>query len=377
MFMAIDINSTDKNTIKLLRFPLALLVIYIHVDLISTNQFPFITSETTPLLWNINYFISKILGNCCVPTFFLISGLLLFKNGNNSSKDWIVKFRKRVNTLFVPYMLWNVVFLICIAVFQYKLPGLFQHTKLVKDYNALDFIFCFVSMDFVNNGVSFRPFLIGPIDLPLWYLRDLMILIFLAPFIQYLLNRFKRYFLYAIIAIWISGVIKHLLFIDFIGFPFFILGAYLGINGIGFSVIFNKSKYLIFSFLFLTGMQMFLKMDTPTWLISLNTLIGVCTIIFVFGKLCSLNIKSPVLLMKSTFFIYASHYLLSIFAIRFIVGVMPQNEFLFILLYLLVPILVVTTLVCVYGILPPPYEKYLQVDVKHKSAFIIRYSSYE
>ena len=43
MFMAIDINSTDKNTIKLLRFPLALLVIYIHVDLISTNQFPFIT----------------------------------------------------------------------------------------------------------------------------------------------------------------------------------------------------------------------------------------------------------------------------------------------------------------------------------------------
>ena len=184
-----------------------------------------------------------------------------------------------------------------------------------------------------------------------------MILIFLAPFIQYLLNRFKRYFLYAIIAIWISGVIKHLLFIDFIGFPFFILGAYLGINGIGFSVIFNKSKYLISSFLFLTGMQMFLKMDTPAWLISLNTLIGVCTIIFVFGKLCSLNIKSPVLLMKSTFFIYASHYLLSIFAIRFIVGVVPQNEFLFILLYLLVPILVVTTLVCVYGILPPPIRK--------------------
>ena len=58
MFMAIDINSTDKNTIKLLRFPLALLVIYIHVDLISTNQFPFITSETTPLLWNINYLSS-------------------------------------------------------------------------------------------------------------------------------------------------------------------------------------------------------------------------------------------------------------------------------------------------------------------------------
>jgi len=41
----------DKKAIDVLRFPLAMLVIYIHVDLITTNQFSYITAESMSILW--------------------------------------------------------------------------------------------------------------------------------------------------------------------------------------------------------------------------------------------------------------------------------------------------------------------------------------
>lgn len=75
------LSSEDKKTIDLLRFPLALLVLYIHADLMTTNSSSLISPDATPFLWNVDYLISKIIGSVSVPAFFLISGLLFFKNG--------------------------------------------------------------------------------------------------------------------------------------------------------------------------------------------------------------------------------------------------------------------------------------------------------
>lgn len=46
----------DQMTIEILRFPLAILVIYIHVDLITTNQFTYITAGSMPVLWGGRFF---------------------------------------------------------------------------------------------------------------------------------------------------------------------------------------------------------------------------------------------------------------------------------------------------------------------------------
>lgn len=80
------LSSEDKKTIDLLRFPLALLVLYIHADLMTTNSSSLISPDATPFLWNVDYLISKIIGSVSVPAFFLISGLLFFKYGALVSK---------------------------------------------------------------------------------------------------------------------------------------------------------------------------------------------------------------------------------------------------------------------------------------------------
>lgn len=80
--MKTEILSTeDKKAIDLLRFPLAILVLYIHTDLITTNSSSSVSLDGTPFLWNIDYLMSKVIGSVSVPAFFLLSGLLFFKNG--------------------------------------------------------------------------------------------------------------------------------------------------------------------------------------------------------------------------------------------------------------------------------------------------------
>lgn len=71
-----------------------------------------------------------------------------------------------------------------------------------------DFLLSFISMDYVDNGFGVRPFLIGPIDLPLWFLRDLMVLVMLAPIIQFLLFRLKGLYVLVIVGIWLLGIYK-------------------------------------------------------------------------------------------------------------------------------------------------------------------------
>ena len=101
----------DQMTIEILRFPLAILVIYIHVDLITTNQFTYITAGSMPVLWGGDFLISKIIAQISVPTFFLFSGLLLFRNGVIVSGEWKMKWKKRISSLLLPYFTWNIIYL--------------------------------------------------------------------------------------------------------------------------------------------------------------------------------------------------------------------------------------------------------------------------
>lgn len=161
-----------------------------------------------------------------------------------SIENWKQKCKSRFRNLFVSYLIWNAIFLLVLAFAQYFYPTLMGHSKLIANFSIWDFVLCFISMDYVINGFSFRPFLIGPIDLPTWFIRDLMILVVLAPLIQFLLFRLKGLYVLVIVGIWLLGIYKHILFIGTIGLCFFSLGAYLGIKGVGFRSIMRYGKCL-------------------------------------------------------------------------------------------------------------------------------------
>lgn len=354
------LSSEDKKTIDLLRFPLALLVLYIHADLMKTNSSSLISPDATPFLWNVDYLISKIIGSVSVPAFFLISGLLFFKYGGGISiENWKQKCKSRFRSLFVPYLIWNTIFLLVLAFAQHFYPTLMGHSKLIASFSIWDFVLCFISMDYVINGFSLRPFLIGPIDLPLWFIRDLMILVVLAPLIQFLIQRLGKFFIMILLGLWVLCVFKHVMFIGLNGICFFSIGAYFGIERIGFRYIKKYGKLAMLFYVITILIEMIYKMDSPEVLSNVNILLGVVVWIYLSSCLASRMKRNGSWLSKSSFFIYASHYYAVILFMRAAIKITPQNDAILTLVYLCVPISLGVVLAYLYKILPSSSRKIL------------------
>ena len=79
-------NENLSKTIDLLRFPLALWVLFAHMGPTMENVF---FADFSFFSWHgiynfLGFFLSKVIGVVTVPTFFMISGYLFFVN----FKDW-------------------------------------------------------------------------------------------------------------------------------------------------------------------------------------------------------------------------------------------------------------------------------------------------
>ena len=102
-------NSVKSKIIEWLRFFCIVAVVLIHAhgqplegkDVISYQYGAYDT---------IRILFSEGLCRVAVPIFFLISGYLFFYNLEEWNKNiWIDKLKKRIKTLLVPYILWNLI----------------------------------------------------------------------------------------------------------------------------------------------------------------------------------------------------------------------------------------------------------------------------
>lgn len=101
----------QSQTIDLLRFPLALAVIFIHMNpvVVNLNEANFQILSKEGLLNLIKITFSHVIGGIAVPCFFLISGLLFFSNYKNWNwEQYLNKLKNRVRTLLIPYLAWNI-----------------------------------------------------------------------------------------------------------------------------------------------------------------------------------------------------------------------------------------------------------------------------
>lgn len=104
----------QSQTLMWLRFPLALLVLLIHVnpqnrEIFTPIQTVDISHLTTASIYSIigraGYYFSQV----AVPFFFFTSGYFFFYK----VRQWNIqcykkKIEKRLKTLLVPYLLWNI-----------------------------------------------------------------------------------------------------------------------------------------------------------------------------------------------------------------------------------------------------------------------------
>ena len=193
--MNIDDSTLQSRTISVLRFPLMVGVVIIHCRFTMRLQpqcaqmIEFAGGGYEIVSW----LISHVILGLCVPCFFLISGYLFFISGSFSIHEYKRKLINRVRTLLVPFLLWNVIYALCYIIFRVdafkdsqEIAGLVPWLQQPSG-NILKDIYRWLYGLFVNfNGSS------APIDVPFWYLRDLICMCIISP-VVFLFVKYSKF----------------------------------------------------------------------------------------------------------------------------------------------------------------------------------------
>lgn len=231
------ISQQTSKVIDSLRFPMAVLVIICHSGFFSRPSGDEIEAwHSWHTFFGMQLFCSEVVPHVAVPLFMLFSGLLLFKNGNLTFNQYIQSITSRFRTLLIPYLIWNT---LCFAV-------------AVNDGSVqLTFIHWLQGLWDSSLWDSATPFSIElpgfPMNMPLWFLRDLMILILLSYPIGLILNLSRGWVLLLVAGLWFPGHDKYFGFGADSMF-YFCLGAWIGIKQIDFVALLYKVRVLSYLF---------------------------------------------------------------------------------------------------------------------------------
>jgi surface polysaccharide O-acyltransferase-like enzyme len=183
--------------LKILRFPLIVGVVFIHnYDLTSRMHGGAIglahAGETFDFVRNI---ISQGVARVSVPLLFLIAGYLFFMDFQPTLNSLLAKLKSRSRTLLLPFIFWNVATLAIIALAQ-SLPAASKYLSgRTAPISSLD-------------GATLLDEIFGvhgmPISYQFWFIRDLMVLVLLAPLIYVLCRRLGIPILLALLALWMA-----------------------------------------------------------------------------------------------------------------------------------------------------------------------------
>lgn len=363
------IRGGDSESINMLRFPLAILVVFVHGFGADIDVAQLHASGLTGLAVYdyIRLFFSVVIARSAVPVFFIISGYLLFLKVEDYSKTvYMDKLRKRLYTLVVPYFSWIILFILWTLMFM--VGGILLHGKpwiRIIDYlheNGCLHMFWDSSVwgkRFTWLGVETHNS--GPVLLPFWYMRDLIIMVVLSPVIYWLINKTKIIFLILLLAIyvfdirvsWMSGTFTW-------ASLFFSLGSYFAINKKDFSDVLWKWKKVICAVAVglmvcqtYTGSAMgdeVSRMIHP-WLVIFQSfaLIILASALCKYPKLYDINKK----LARTSFFIYALHPFILYHVIAAVNKVMTMGDTWYVMTfnYLSAPLICVGICIGIYWML--------------------------
>lgn len=159
----------ESDKLRLIAFIGIVFVLYIH------SNFHYTDAEVggMTLYHYLQEGISEMLGRLAVPIFFVISGFLFFRNAETI--EIVMKKRlRRVRTLLVPYI-FAALFLPCLYLIL-KLSGVWDFL-VSKSFSYLSdpwwMLLCRVFLYNLPDNVPFA--------VQLWFLRDLLIVVFFTP----------------------------------------------------------------------------------------------------------------------------------------------------------------------------------------------------
>lgn len=332
------INKFLSDKLKAISFLLMVMVVFLH----SYNLKIKFTTGTELIEKGYNSFIQDLISQgitrIAVPLFFIISGYLFFLSFKRGSlPEFFSKYKKRSKTLVLPYLIWSIYGVLLFLILQlipFSKP--FFTNELITDYSVSKLL----NRIFIN-----------PIPYQLWFIRDLIVLVFLSPILYWLIKYFKFYVISIFLITWFFQL-NYLIFSNE-ALLFFALGAFFSIKKINIQKIKVKKQNILFciiwvSLIIIKTLLVYINYENE-WLIrifhKLSIMVGIISIWLIYDiifKKIDIAKTKYYQLFQYTFFLYAFHEpVLSIFkkAFYYILG---HTELSSLLIYMLVPLVTIS-----------------------------------
>ncbi|MBN9055716.1 MAG: acyltransferase [Rhizobiales bacterium] len=168
-------DATVSARINMMRIVLITGIIFVHVPYDPATS-PY-AGTFGGLDW-LRVFLADSLFRIGVPCLSAISGYLLFHRGFEAF-DYRRTLRTKASTILLPFLLWNTAFLALVYLAQWRGIG-FGYLPDVVNAGP---------RDLMNLGLAVETW---PINIPLYFLRDLLLCLVLSPLIALAVMRYPR-----------------------------------------------------------------------------------------------------------------------------------------------------------------------------------------
>lgn len=341
-----------SKAIDLIRFPMIVGIVVIHANYMNLDIY---TPSATPLATGVMSFFSEVVARCCVPLFFVISGYLFFRNvAVFTSGIYLRKIKSRVRSILQPYVIWNLIGFLFLL-FK-MLPCMHAVFPGVADMRLTfrDFLSCFWSFRYADTGdaVMAEAFIPGyPIDYPLWFLRDLMVIVLLTPVVYLLLRYVGRLYIAALGVMFVGGLSFGVVKMD--GLFFFSAGAALSMSGKDLLPVIGRMVWTVYVYpVVAVGDLLTRDAVWNHYVHSVQILLGVAAFVYVAVRLAPRVGTVSRFMVSGAFFVYLSHTIISRILMKILAGAIhPASSGSWIVCYLLAVVLLVLIQLGIYRLL--------------------------
>ena len=287
-----DISQYD--IIRQLRFPMIVLVTFAHSYGEVSEEFSLLASE-----WNTYEFlkllVSQTLVKVAVPVFFIMSGYLFFANVEKWSLEvYKAKMLRRMKTLLIPYLIWNLLMAVKLKIFSWNIFWAFWCPAGIQ-----------------TDWFGQEQWMTAPANMPLWFLRDLIVVSLLTPIIYIGVRKFGSWLLALLTILYLSGICAFIPGLSAYAVYFFTLGAFFSIRRTDLMETFKRFEWPAYILSIAFAIAMMLTYNSPVFssLMLCFRLTGAVAVFCLASRILSTTPKRlPSMVCDSAYFIYLAHY---------------------------------------------------------------------
>lgn len=325
-------NDNLSSIITATRFPSAVLIVMLHTFIVDESIFGkvYVSSADYPWLKTICHVLKADFGEAAVPLFFFISGFLFFYNTHFDKTVYQKKIKKRIHSLLIPYLIWNTIYFVLVHSLQLINPSLADNHKPFSELGWRGFLDAYWNL---SEGL-----------IPLWFVRDLIIINFFTPIIYYLIKRSKGTFCIILAVLYFANIFVYQPGLGMRCSFYYVLGATFSLSNLNLMEFMFKRKYWIYALSFLL-----IICDTILWKNNHHTNIYVnrlvlLTMVFtyfcLFNQLCAHGYQANKQLAESSFFVFVFHMFIIYIPVKLWVFIFPVNGIMALAMQLLIPLFI-------------------------------------